>query len=90
MKHFQNLITLGLLWNVLEPILHCVPENGKPLVTTADLADVPDLDLYVKTFTYLKENDPDFWTKLIYKLPHKRKMDRQSLEPIPLQVKLVK
>ena len=26
---------------------------------------------YVKTYTYLRQDDPDFWNKLAYHLPHK-------------------
>ena len=30
------------------------------------------LNLPLQTFTYLREDDMDFWRKLVYRLPHKR------------------
>ena len=57
-------------------------DSGKPLLQPENLVGFPELLQYVKTFTYLKENDQNFWTKLIYKLPHKRKSDFKNNEQI--------
>lgn len=33
---------------------------------------------YVQTFTYLREDDPKFWPKLVYRLPHKKMTQHNS------------
>ena len=35
-----------------------------------------DLENYMKMNTYLESNDPWFWPKLRYTLPHRRKTSR--------------
>ena len=57
------------------------------ILKTSDLESVkdklpqhPSIKNYVETFTYLRDDDPNFWPKLIYRLPHKhmKKKQRES------------
>ncbi len=50
-------------------------ESGKPDVTDEDLQAFKEIQLYVKTKTYLEENDPKFWEKLVDRLGHGRSFD---------------
>ena len=44
---------------------------------------------YVKTFTYLKEEDPDFWNKLAYHLPHKA-MPSTNMNSTPNWLRMIR
>lgn len=48
-------------------------DNG---LTDADYENHPDIRSHVKTFTYLARDNPNFWAKLIYELPHRRRSRR--------------
>jgi len=57
-------------------------EGGDCQVTEEDLnnARLQPLKLFLETFKYLREDDPDIWRKLIYKLPHKKIKPRRKDE----------
>lgn len=58
-----------------------ITEDGKECqVTPNDLNNVrlQSLKLFLKTFPYLREDDGDFWRKLVYRLPHKKMLTREK------------
>ncbi len=52
-----------------------VTDDGRECqVTQNDLSNekLQSMRLFLKTFPYLREDDKDFWRKLVYRLPHKK------------------
>jgi hypothetical protein len=57
--------------NKLLVVMRTDPKTKESLLTSSDFEQFQEIHRYVKTFTYLKEFDPSFWSKLIFELPRK-------------------
>ena len=57
--------------NKLLVVMRTHPDTSEPLLKSTDLEKLEDIHRYIKCFTYLRESDSKFWSKLIYELPRK-------------------
>jgi len=54
-------------------VMRTNPETNEPSVSDEDLKDFQTISEHVRTFQYLEERNPNFWRKLYFYLPHKRR-----------------
>ena len=58
--------------NKLLVVMRTNPKTKASLLRQIDYERFREIHSYVETFTYLKEHDEHFWSKLVYELPRKR------------------
>ena len=67
LRDFSNACGSGKLRVVMR-----TDERGSPQVTPEDLRDSIVIQRYIEKFSYWREDDKNFYEKLIYFLPHKK------------------